>query len=548
MKRIGILNLTRLGDLVQTSPVIAGLRRRDPDAEIHLIVKARFRATAELLPGVDRIIEIDGDALAQSVTTSDFVDAFRAVRRVADDLAQVEYDEVFNLTHSRASAALIALMRTHRRIGYCLDREGMRLVSSPWLAHMATLVRCRRLSRFNLVDMYLGAAGLYGAGEHLAVEVPPEALRSAAQLLPGEGPRIAVQLGASSDNKTWSARAVALALRELRARVPEIVPVLVGVPSERKRADELLQSCPELAVVDLIGRTQVAELAAVLQRCRLLLTGDTGTMHLAAAVGTQSCCVFVGIGNPWETAPYAAGQIALTSRIACAPCQLNLQCGYPACHEDFPPEFLGELLARLVRGQPLGDLPPLPRADLFLTRMGADGLLDLEPLWRRPPSAHELLAPAYRALFLERFERRPALPDAILRELESRHPGAPRAWFQQLPDELFARISELRAHCERALACTSALARSKGDPGELKRVADELAGCDREIFASARAEPLLLPLGLALESGLESLPDAELDELIAESAEHYAALARACALLKGLFEPRQSLHLSGGQR
>lgn len=548
MKRIGILNLTRLGDLVQTSPVISGLRRRNPDAEIHLIVKSRFRAMAELLPGVDRIVEIDGDALAQRVTTSDFVDAFRAVRRVADELGSIEYDAVFNLTHSRASAALIALMNASQRIGYCLDREGMRLVSSPWLAHMATLVRSRRLSRFNLVDIYLGAAGLYGSGEGLAVELPPAALRTAEELLPGDAPRIAVQLGASTDNKTWSARSVAAALRELRARAPEVGAVLVGIPSERKRADELLHAYPELAPIDLIGRTQVPELAAALRRCRLLLTGDTGTMHLAAAVGTRTCCVFVGIGNPWETAPYALDQIALASRIACAPCQLNLDCGYPACHEDFPPEFLGELLARLVRGRPLDDLPRLPRADLFRTRMGADGLLDLEPLWKRPPAAHELLAPAYRALFLERFERRPAVPEAILRELESRHGGSPRAWAQQLPDELFARLSELAALCERALGCTSALSRLRSDPGELKRVADQLAGCDREIVAGARAEPLLLPLGLALESGLESLPDAGLDELISESAQHYAALARACSLLAQLFAPRRPAHSPGGLR
>lgn len=546
MRRIAILNLTRLGDLVQTSPVIAGLRRRNPDSEIHLIVKSRFRAMGELLRGVDRIVEIDGDALAQRITTSDFLDAFHAARRVAEDLAAIEYDAVFNLTHSRASAALMALMRTHQRIGYSLDRDGMRLVCSPWLAHMGTLVRARRLSRFNLVDMYLGAAGLYGSGEGLAVEIPPSAQRTAQELLPGEAAHVAVQLGASSDNKTWSARAVALALRALRARAPEVVPVLVGVPSERKRADELVAAVPELAPVDLIGRTKVPELAAVLRRCRVLLTGDTGTMHLAAAVGTRICAVFVGIGNPWETAPYATGQIALASRIACAPCQLNLECGYPACHEDFPPEFLGDLLARMVRGLALDDLAPLARADLFRTRMGADGLLDLEPLWRRPAQPHELLAPAYRALFLERFERRPATPAAILSDLEARHAGAPGAWGSRLPDELFARLEELSALAERARGFASALARAQRDPGELKRVADRLAGCDREILACARSEPLLLPLGLSLESGLESLPEADLDVLISESAQHYAALARACALLTALFAPNPSAQPRGG--
>jgi ADP-heptose:LPS heptosyltransferase len=548
MKRIGILNLTRLGDLVQTSPVVSGLRRRHPDAEIHLIVKSRFRAMAELLPGVDRIVLVDGDALARRVSGPDFMDAWSAVRGIADDLAAVEYDALFNLTHSRASAALVALMSARQRIGYGLDREGLRQVSSPWLAHMATLVRARRLSRFNLVDIYLGAAGLYGSGEGLAVDIPPAAARRAAELLPAGGPYLAVQLGASSDNKTWSAAAVARALDALRARAPEAVPVLVGVAAERKRAEALLAAAPGLEPIDLIGRTEVAELAAVLARCGLLLTGDTGTMHLAAAVGTRICAVFVGIGNPWETAPYAADQVVLASRIACAPCQLNLECGHPACHEDFPPEFLGELLARLLRGAALESLPTLPRADAFRTRRGADGLLDLEPLARRSAVPHELLAPVYRALFLERFERVPASAEALWEQAERRHGVARGDWAALLPDELGARLLELAALAERALDLSAELARVQRDPGELKRRADELAGCDQQIFASARAEPLLLPLGLSLEAGLESLPDGELDALIQISANHYAALRRGTALLRTLLGAAEPTRLRGGLR
>jgi ADP-heptose:LPS heptosyltransferase len=548
VKRIGILNLTRLGDLVQTSPVVTGLRRRHPDAEIHLIVKSRFRAMAQLLPGVDRILEIDGDALAERVCGS-FGGAYAAVRRIADDLAAVEYDALFNLTHSRASAALVSLMRAQRRVGYGLDREGLRQVSEPWLAHMSTVVRARRLSRFNLVDLYLGAAGLYGCGEGLSVEIPAAARCSAEQLLPGERPRLAVQLGASSDNKTWSPQAAALALRALRARAPEVVPVLVGVPAEQPRAAALRAAAPELELVDLIGRTSVAELGAALQRCALLFTGDTGTMHLGAAAGTRTCALFVGVGNPWETAPYAEDHVVLCSRIACAPCALNLECGHPACHDDFPPEFLGELLARLLRGQPLDGLPQLPRADVHRTRRAADGLLDLEPLARRAPAAHELLAPVYRALFLERFERVPVSLDALVHQAERRHGVVPGNWPALLPADLPESLAQLAQVGRRALGLAGELSRAARDPGELKRIAEQLAGCDREIFACGRAQPLLAPLALALEAGLESLPDADLDVLIERSTRHYAWLDRGIALLRGLVAPaHRTAQPRGGSR
>ena len=224
----------------------------------------------------------------------------------------------------------------------------------------------------------------------------------------------------------------------------------------------------------------------------------------------------------------------LTSRIACAPCDLNLECGYPACHEDFPPEFLGDLLARLLRGLPLDGLPALPRAEVHRSFRGADGLLDLEPLARRAPAPHDLLAPAYRALFLERFERVPAAPQALWRQAEQRHGVTRHDWSELLPDDLGESLAQLAAPAERALGLIAAMARASRDPGELKRGADQLAACDREIFSTARAQPLLAPLGLALEGGLESLPDADLDLLIELCEQHYAALARGIALIRNL--------------
>jgi ADP-heptose:LPS heptosyltransferase len=67
VREIGILNLTRFGDLIQTTPVLTGLRKRFPEARLHLIIKSRFRPVASLLPGVDCIHEIDGDAIATAL-------------------------------------------------------------------------------------------------------------------------------------------------------------------------------------------------------------------------------------------------------------------------------------------------------------------------------------------------------------------------------------------------------------------------------------------------------------------------------------------------
>jgi hypothetical protein len=171
---------------------------------------------------------------------------------------------------------------------------------------------------------------------------------------------------------------------------------------------------------------------------------------------------------------------------------------------------------------------------VFRTRYGGDALLDLEPLAPRAAVPHELLAIAYRAIFLERFESVPAQSESIWSQAERRHGVARADWARLLPDELPAQLAQLSALAERALGIAAGMLRAAGNPAELKLGADRLAACDREIFAATRAQPLLAPLALSLEGGLEGLPDADVDELIQLSAAHYAALARGAALLANL--------------
>ena len=181
---------------------------------------------------------------------------------------------------------------------------------------MSSLVRARRVTRYNLVDIYLGAAGLIGCGEPLYVQVPPRARAFALERLPANVPLVAVQLGASTDTKAWAVSRYAESLNALARLVPEMRAVLVGVPAEKQLAHELRNACPEVAFEELVGETSIAELAGVIERCDVLLTADTGTMHLAGAVGTTTCSIFVGLGNPWETAVYAEGHWALSSRMS----------------------------------------------------------------------------------------------------------------------------------------------------------------------------------------------------------------------------------------
>jgi ADP-heptose:LPS heptosyltransferase len=549
VREIGILNLTRFGDLIQTTPVLTGLRKRWPEARLHLIIKSRFRPVASLLPGVDCIHEIDGDAIATALSDpdSDFLDALSLIRDTVDRLRAERFDLLFNFTHSRASAVLLSLLEPHSSIGFTIDRQGTRRVDSPWLIHMQTLVRARRMIRLNLVDVYLGAAGVQGRGERLGVRLPESARRFAVERLQGDGPRLAVQLGASQDAKTWSVDHYAAALRELARLVPQLRVVLVGVAAERARATQLRERLPALAFDELVGETRIDELGAVLERCKLLLTGDTGTMHLAAAVGTPVCAVFVGLGNPYETAPYGEGHYTLLSRIACAPCSHLVRCGYPACHDDIRPDWLAALLAKLLARDDPAALPLLPQADLLTTRFDEYGLLELAPVHVRPARAEDLLALAYRTLFHEGLAGVPADAALVQRRASAFHGVDPAAWRSAVPEELPLRLRELAALGAEAARRALELERVGAQATALRDAGARLEAIDRRIYEIARSSPLLLPLGLSLEGALESLDSGDLPHVAASSASHYRELQRRSEWLGRLLEPgTRSANATGG--
>jgi ADP-heptose:LPS heptosyltransferase len=534
MNEIAVISLTRLGDQIQVTPVLSGLRKRYPEARLHLIVKAAFRWVTDLIPGVDIIHEIDGDALARALTQPDlsFAERYREVRQRVEPLLEQRFDLALNLTHSNSSSVFLSMMKTDTRIGSTLDRQGARLVANPWLRHMSTLVRSRRLCLTNLVDVYLGATGLLGRGERLSIRISEGARHSAAELLPGPQPRIAIQLGASDEIRAWPVERFAATLNALQRELPELRFVVVGVESELPRARALQQACPEATFDDLIGKTDVTVLAAVIERVRLLLTNDTGTMHVAAAAGTPTCALFVGPACPHETGPYAESHWLIHSRVGCAPCDYTVQCQYPVCHDDVPPDWLAAAALRILGGAPLDDLPPLPRAELLRSSFDESGFWELVPLHRRAPEAEDLLALAYRAVFHETLGGPSAQLEHVWTRATRRYGVEPGSWAPHLPEDLVLRLRKCAELARRAEQTAMELAQPYLGQAEARSAGSLLADLDREIYAETRSQPLLLPLGHALEGDLQALPEAELPVLAHTSAGHYRTLARRIAILE----------------
>lgn len=121
--------------------------------------------------------------------------------------------------------------------------------------------------------------------------------------------------------ETW----IELGKKLLQASTPCYRLVFIGAPSERERVQQVIQGIGlQEGILDICGKTTLRELAMLLRDAALVISNDSGPMHLANAVGTP-VITFFGAGNPAETAPfYSRNAVVLNKHLECSPCVKNV--------------------------------------------------------------------------------------------------------------------------------------------------------------------------------------------------------------------------------
>lgn len=297
--RLLVLSPNWLGDAVMALPALAAVQAAW-HGPVDVAARPAVGPLFTLVRGVDQIVTLDRGT------------------RSAESLRRAGYAAALLLTNSFQTAWLVRAAGIPERWGYRADGRS-------WLLTRAVA----RPLRLHQVDYYRGlttALGYPGGPEHPQIEAPADRRHEGHALLSAAGwdrvtPLVALAPGAAFGSaKRWpSASYGALASRLAQSR---LMPVLIGGPGDRRAGDEVRAAWPG-AVVDLIGRTDLPQLAGVLSHCRTLVTNDSGAMHFAAALGLDVVVMF-GPTRETETYPRGAGRHAfLKHDVWCRPCMLR---------------------------------------------------------------------------------------------------------------------------------------------------------------------------------------------------------------------------------
>ncbi|HSS29409.1 MAG TPA: glycosyltransferase family 9 protein [Nitrospiraceae bacterium] len=351
-KQVLIINVTRMGDLIQTGPLLSRLRQEWPDVAIDLVVDRSFAPTAALLTGLRQVISCDFTRLLDDCRTQSksLVTLMQEMTTGAAPLRDARYNRIVNLTFNRQTGLLASYIGAPDLRGITAGPDGNPIVHNPWLSYFTDLHRHRRFNRFNLVDLYAMGGSGPGTFSPLSVTVPADGRDWADEFLCSQTTTvrqwIAVQVGASDVMKAWRPEYFGRTLAVL-SRHPGLGFVLIGTAAESESIEQAKATYRAgggtAPMLDASGRTTLHQLVGLLSRCRLLLTNDTGPMHIAVGVGTPVIDLSVGHVDHHETGPYGPGHWVIQPDLACSPCGFDQICAHHACKDRLIPEEVAKL-------------------------------------------------------------------------------------------------------------------------------------------------------------------------------------------------------------
>lgn len=310
MENILVVKLSAIGDVIHALPVSYAIKEQYPEAHLTWVVEQAAYAILEDNPCIDELILFEK---AKFRSIGGFLREIGPFRR---RLRTRRYDASLDLQGLFKSAAIAWNAGAKLRIGTANMREGAHLVSRPVRGAHA---------EGHIVERYLDVARALGCrvGEvRFPVSVSDRDRMAADTLLAREGvqegrPFVAFAVGANWPNKRWPVEHfAALADRLYHAHY---VPMLVGGGRlDATLAEDILRAS-EIPPVNLVGRTNLKQLAHVFTRAALVLGGDTGPVHLAAGLGTPTV-MLMGPTDANRNGPYGQLQNAIEVDRPCRGC------------------------------------------------------------------------------------------------------------------------------------------------------------------------------------------------------------------------------------
>jgi heptosyltransferase-1 len=321
IRRILLIKLTSLGDVVHALPTAAVLKKTFPFLGLHWVVEDRCAPILENHPLLDSVITYPRRELQALIRRRRWDKVIKRMRTLRQSLTSLDIDLSIDL-QGLAKSGLMGLMAwAPHRIG-CYGLKEMSYLVSKSLPEGGDL---------HAVDRNLKVAEFCGAEvgyPEFVLAVKEEEKEWAGTFLctrgfPPDTRLIGLQSGASFPQKCWPIQKMA-ALAEQITRLPNCGVILFGDKGDREKFNPLLSRLPP-GVINTVGELSLRQLMALIEKCHLFVGADTGPLHLAVGLGLPVVALY-GADDPKWTGPYGSSHRIHYKKLSCSPCHKTPVC------------------------------------------------------------------------------------------------------------------------------------------------------------------------------------------------------------------------------
>ena len=310
--KILVLRFSSIGDIVLTTPVVRALARQLPGAEVHFATKPAYRGLLEANPYVAKVHLLGG-----------------SLRELVQQLKAEKFDYVVDLHHN-----LRTLLIT-RQLGV----KSSSFDKLNWQKWLLVNAKIDRLPRVHIVQRYLAAAaplGVHDDGQGLDYFIPADQEIDLASLpAPFAAGYVAVAIGAQHATKRLPLEKLVELCQRLAPRPvillggPEDAPVAEAIMAAVSQENSLSHSVTQSLIANGCGRYSLHQSASLLRQAELVVSHDTGLMHIAAAFGRPIVSIWGNTVPEFGMYPFRTEyQVLEVAGLSCRPCS---KIGFDKC-------------------------------------------------------------------------------------------------------------------------------------------------------------------------------------------------------------------------
>lgn len=356
--KVLVISLLRLGDFLQTLPVLNAIRTQLPVRKLDVLVHEPVKQLAPMIANVNHWWTIDRDGLQEGLGRVEIplLTSFSVLKERLDEINDCKYDYIINLSQTHYSAWIAGYLKTQNRAGLMFDSKGLAHFHSPWFRYLDEHSPLAVKDVFHYSDIFFYGSGLKGPERNWTLRETAAGREEVAKLALSSHEKIVLQVFTSDTKKNWSESSWLKMMGQLQLFRPNAQFVLLCAPSEETRLQSFLHKAALQGIRASKAVLSLEGAYTLLKQSRLLISGDTSIKHLANAAEISILELSLGSSDYRRNGAYTPNSIILQSLAACAPCPHSAPCSQSEhlCGARLSPEVVSAVAHHQLAGDSRG--------------------------------------------------------------------------------------------------------------------------------------------------------------------------------------------------